>query len=207
METQNGNDQIAALPDAQGLGAASQTGRLHPVATGVEIDLRAATRSASQQLPGETKTARVNHEHFIGLYQIFWTKVMHDDAHANSRAERGMIFQGLLLTAYTFLPMSNLGSKADLMWCIPRIGLGACAYTTIGILISIKATYELGSRCRVVLDAWKKWQIDNSDVQLPIPSWGTGGDRRGWHTVGAIFGPWASVAFAGIWGLILWYGS
>ncbi len=65
---------------------------------------------------------------FIGLYDILWAKVEHDDNHMNSRAERGNIFQGFLLTAYTFLnPNPN---AANLKRWIPLIGLIVCGYTT-----------------------------------------------------------------------------
>ena len=170
------------------------------------INLSENNRISPAQLGDIKRTTSVSHEDFIGLYQIYWGKVVHDDSHANSRAERGMLFQGFLLTAYTFLfqvtqqPQSYDALK---LW-IPRIGLIACLYTMVGISLSISATYRLGTRLREVLDAWNHWQKANSDIQLPIPRWGTGGDNRGWHTAGVIFGPWASIAFIAIWLLILY---
>ena len=209
MATQNGGDREGARAEPHILeGTAQQELRPPTFGADPEINVSDGNRIAPAQ-PSDTKKATsVSHGDFIGLYQIYWDKVAHDDAHANSRAERGMIFQGFLLTAYTFLYQATqkLESYDALRLWIPWIGLIACVYTMVGICLSIIATYRLGSRLREVRDAWKQWQKANSDVQLPLPRWGTGGDCRGWHTAGVVFGPWASIAFFVIWLLIL-YGS
>lgn len=151
MTTKNSSDGEAALATVS-IPAETASQELRSPTSGAisAINLSENNRISPAQLGDIKRTTSVSHEDFIGLYQIYWGKVVHDDSHANSRAERGMLFQGFLLTAYTFLfqvtqqPQSYDALK---LW-IPRIGLIACLYTMVGISLSIRATYRLGTRMR-----------------------------------------------------------
>jgi hypothetical protein len=165
--------------------------------------------------PAPPRPDALKNSDFKDVYEVYRKQMEHEDTLVNHRITFSSVIQTALVTAFVFAHnlSQHTGEEAakDVDVLIIRrsicvIGLIMVVYAFIGIMAAVVAWRKLARKATEVLVLWRAHAATQEPV-VPIPERPYGGGSATVDVIGTIFGPWAFLVFAVLWGYALYYLS